>query len=250
MHNHLIAERPLVNQGNGSRPPLAAEQLDALRRLDTCTIANAIEQFGIRLRNEGYTQPGLRCLTPNAGVLGYAATCKVKSAEPPITGQLFMDRTDWWNAIQALPLPRIAVVQDIDPHPSSGASVGEVHSAILKALGCEGIITNGAVRDLPAVSKMGFAVFAADLAVSHSYVHIVEFGTPVEICGLAIHSGDLLCADCHGVISIPLEIAAEIPAVARRILAQERRIIGVCLSPDFSAGKLLDAIRSNQDGTE
>ena len=34
--------------------PMAPEQLEALRRLDACTIANAIETFHERLRDEGY----------------------------------------------------------------------------------------------------------------------------------------------------------------------------------------------------
>jgi regulator of RNase E activity RraA len=66
---------------------------------------------------------------------------------------------------------------------------------------------------------------------------------PVEIFGLRIRPGDLLYADCHGVISIPLEIAAELPEVAGEIRAQEARIIDVCLSPDFSPEKLLDVIK-------
>ena len=40
---------------------LSREQMNAICEFDTCTIANAIETFNIRLRNEGYTQPGLRC---------------------------------------------------------------------------------------------------------------------------------------------------------------------------------------------
>ena len=35
--------------------PLTPEQLEALRRLDACTLANAIETFDVRLRNEGFT---------------------------------------------------------------------------------------------------------------------------------------------------------------------------------------------------
>src|ERR1700737_3197900 len=117
------------------------EQIAALAQFDTCTIANAIEEFAIRLRNEGYTLPGLRGFS--RPVLGFAATCRVMAADPPVTGRAYLDRTDWWSAIEAVPAPRIAVIEDIDPHPSAGACVGEVHAAILKALRCEGVITNG-----------------------------------------------------------------------------------------------------------
>jgi 4-hydroxy-4-methyl-2-oxoglutarate aldolase len=226
---------------------LSSCQLEAIQQFDTCTIANAIEQFGVRLRNEGFTRPGLRCVTlSNTRLLGYAATSKVRSSDPPATGGSYLDRTDWWAVIDRLPLPRIAVIQDLDPEPGIGASVGEVHAAILKALHCAGAITNGAVRDLPAVSRLEFPMFAPFVAVSHSYMHLVDYGEPVEILGLAVQAGDLLYADCHGVISIPLEIAAELPEVAARIRSKEQRIVQICLSSDFSTERLLNAIRSDQ----
>lgn len=233
---------------NGRQSAPTVGQVAALTAFDTCTIANAIEEFKLRLRNEGYTLPGLRCLTgPCAPVAGFAITCRIRAADPPIAGSLYLDRKDWWEAMQAAPLPRIAVIEDLDPYPSTGACVGEVHSAILKALGCGAVITNGAVRDLPAVGKMGFHLFAPHVAVSHAYRHMVDFGTEVEILGLKIRSGDLLFADCHGVISVPVEIVAELPAVAARIRAHERRIVDACQAPDFSIQKLAQAIRESQE---
>jgi 4-hydroxy-4-methyl-2-oxoglutarate aldolase len=219
------------------------EHIHALSRFDTCTIANAIEEFKIRLRNEGYTRPGLRCVNGSfPPVCGYAATCHVRSADPPVTGGYYFHRTDWWTAIESLPQPRIAVIQDLDAEPGAGACVGEVHAAMLKAFGCVGVITNGAVRNLPAVAAMGFPMFAPSAAVSHAYMHMIDFGHEVEIFGLKIQPGDLLLADGHGVISIPPEILAELPAAAARVHAERRRIVDVCLAPDFSTAKLQNAI--------
>ena len=48
--------------GTGVSPYLHATDLDRLLEFDTCTLANAIETFNIRLRNEGYMGPGCRCL--------------------------------------------------------------------------------------------------------------------------------------------------------------------------------------------
>jgi 4-hydroxy-4-methyl-2-oxoglutarate aldolase len=226
---------------------LSSTQLEAIQQFDTCTISNAIEQFRVRLRNEGFTRPGLHCVTKgNTRLLGYASTSRVRSSNPPITGTAYLDRTDWWDAIKRPPLPRIAVIQDVDAVPGGGACVGEVHAAILKALHCNGVITNGAVRDLPAVSRLSFPMFAPYVAVSHAYMHLVDYGEPVEILGLQIRAGDLLYADCHGVISIPLDIAAELPEAAARIRSKEQRIVQVCMAPDFSTEKLLNAIRSDQ----
>jgi 4-hydroxy-4-methyl-2-oxoglutarate aldolase len=227
--------------------PLPRATFDAIRQFDTCTIANAIEHFRVRLRNEGFTRPGLQCVTGGSPrLLGYAATCRVRSADPPMSGNAYVDRTDWWETIGLLPVPRIAVFQDLDATTSGASTIGEVHAAILKALQCEGMITNGSVRDIPGVSRMEFPMFASDVSVSHAYVHIVDFGAPVEIFGLPVRSGDLLYADVHGVVSIPLDIAERIPEVASGIRAKEREIIDLCQSPEFSLEKLLQAVQTKQ----
>jgi len=225
-------------------PQLSAAELDAIRQFDTCAISNAIEEFGVRLRNEGYTRPGLRCLFPEvAPMLGYAVTARVKTSNPPPTGPRYYDRTDWWDLMLARPAPHVAVIQDIDEARGIGASVGEVHASILRALGCAGVVTNGSVRDLPAVRAMRFPMFACHLSVSHAYLHMVDFGQPVEVRGLKIQSGDLLYGDCHGVLSIPHEIAGDVAAKAAELLKRERTVIDLCRSPEFTIERLRNAVR-------
>ena len=159
-----------------------------------------------------------------------------------MTGESYVERTDWWSTIGELPVPRIAVIEQLESATGAGSAVGEVHAAILQAFKCEGLVTNGAVRDLPAVSKMQFPMFARDLAVSHSYTHLVDYGAPVTILGLEIRPGDLLLVDCHGAVSIPLEIASEVPQVAAAIQESEQRIVEVCRSPEFSIEQLKQVI--------
>jgi len=238
MRHSEFHDRPRVS-------PDWAECWEAIRQFDTCTIANAIERFGIRLRNEGFTRPGLVCVTGGSpAIVGYAATCTVRAADPPMTGDSFPDRTDWWEAIERLPVPRIAVIQDLEAGAGGASSVGEVHAAILKALRCVAVITNGSARNVGALRHMQFPIFARSVAVSHSYTHVVDYGQPVEIFGLRIHSGDVLFADAHGVVSIPVELAADLPQMAARIRAHERRIIDLCQSPDFSPETLRKATQN------
>lgn len=222
---------------------LSPEQLEALGQLDSCTVSNAIETFDVRLRNEGFADSSLHCLFEQLPPLvGYAVTARIRCANPPTAGHSYFDRTDWWDQILKVPEPRIVVVQDLDNKPGLGSLLGEVHTSILKALGCLGAVTNGAVRDLPAIETAQFHLFAGSVAVSHSYAHFVDFGTPVEIAGLKISPGDLLHGDRHGLISIPHQIAADIPSVAARMKEREQKIIALCRSTDFSLEKLREVI--------
>jgi regulator of RNase E activity RraA len=221
-------------------PLLNKEQLEALRQFDTCMVSNAIETFEVRLRNTGFTDPSVRCVFEDwPPMVGYAATARLRTGDAPIAQGFYRDRTDWWNSILQIPAPRIVVIEDIDNRPGVGAFVGDVHAAILQALGCIGYATNGAVREIPRVREQGFYLFAGNVAVSHAYAHIFDFGATVNVGGLQVRPGDLLHGDRHGVVNVPSQIAAEIPAVARNLQITEQRVIEFCQSREFS----VDALR-------
>ncbi|HMD30679.1 MAG TPA: RraA family protein, partial [Candidatus Acidoferrales bacterium] len=125
---------------------------------------------------------------------------------------------------------------------------------ILRALGCAGLVTNGAVRDLHEVRAIPFPMFAGNVSVSHAYAHVSGFGETVEVGGLEIRPDDLLLADLHGVVSIPLEIAARVPRVARQIGQRRRCLVDLCRRKDFLPEMLNEACRNlgimKQEGDE
>ena len=229
---------------NPTSPPsvpasISESDFQALALLDSCSVANAIERFNIQLRNEGYTGDDLICHFPGRPpMLGYAFTLQVRSYAPPTKGRSYFEDTHWWDAFLQIPEPRILVIQDMDRHPGTGALVGEIHVEILRGLGCIGVITNGAVRDLDRVRPLNFQMYSHALSVSHGYSHIISTGSRVQIGGLDIRTGDLLHGDCHGVIRIPKELAARIPATAAALRQKEDDIIAFCRSDAFSVEEL------------
>ena len=223
---------------------LRAELVDAFRRLDTCKVANAIETFDVRLRNEGFADSRIRAVFDDLPpAIGHAVTARIHGSTPPPVGHTYHDRTDWWNYILTVPPPRVVVVEDTDERPGIGSFVGEVHANILKALGCAAYVTNGAVRDLPRVRALGFQFFAPCVAVSHAYVHMIEFGRPVSVGGLTVASGDVVFGDCHGLLNLPEQIVDRIPAAVERMAASERDVIALCQSPGFSVERLRMLVR-------
>jgi 4-hydroxy-4-methyl-2-oxoglutarate aldolase len=223
---------------------LTRELIAQYRRLDGASVSNAVEAFGVRLRNEGFADGSLRCLTGALPpVVGHAVTARIRSSSPPAVGHRYHDRTDWWNFIASVPAPRIVVVQDVDERPGFGAFVGDVHTAILKALDCVAYVTNGSVRDVAAAREAGVQLFASHAAVSHAFAHILDFGGPVEIAGLPIATGDLLFGDDAGLLSLPASIADQVPRAAEEIRMKETQVIAFCRSPQFSIDGLRELVR-------
>jgi len=161
---------------------LTAAQFEQLRQLGSCTVANAIETFDARLRNEGFSDSRIRCIFEDfPPMVGYAATVRIRTSEPPMEGHSHYYRLDWLDHVSSIPPPRILVLEDMDKYPGLGSLIGDVHINILAALGCVGVVTNGAVRDLPAARAIHFQMFAHNLSVSHAFAHIFDFGKSVEV---------------------------------------------------------------------
>jgi 4-hydroxy-4-methyl-2-oxoglutarate aldolase len=230
--------------------PLSPELLGEFSNLSTCVVASAIETFDVRLRNTGFANSSVRSIFPEfPPLVGYAATARILTADPPMEGHSYYARPDWWEYIRTIPEPRVVVIQDTDSEPGLGAFVGEVHANILLALGCVGLVTNGAVRDLPAVHATGFQMFAGNVSVSHGYAHVFDFGGSVEVGRLRINPGDLIQGDVHGVQTIPREIAARVAPVAHDILLKRKALIERCRSKDFTVAKLNETLRSMESNS-
>jgi 4-hydroxy-4-methyl-2-oxoglutarate aldolase len=213
--------------------------LEELGQLDSCSVANAIESFGVRLRNSGFADSTVHCIFEDfSPLVGYAATIRVRTADPPMEGDSYYYRLDWLDHLLSVPPPRVLVVQDVDPHPGLGSFIGDVHANLLQALGCIGVVTNGAVRDIEGARAIKFQMFAGNLSVSHAFAHLFDFGGPVEVGHLHVRPGDLLHGDRHGIQTVPIGIAQKIPAVAQRMNGEERVIVELCQSSAFTLEKL------------
>jgi regulator of RNase E activity RraA len=224
-------------------PPLSQTDLDALAAFDTPTICNALERLDAKTQAGGYTTEPFLCGFPaQKPVVGYARTAAIRSAHPlqtSATEQRAM-QNDYYRSIDAGPRPSIVVIQDLDGAQSGyGAFWGEVQSAIHVGLGARALITNGSVRDLDQWAP-GFQFLAARVAPSHAYAKPVAYGTEVMVFGLRVHPGDLIHADRHGAVVVPISLARDVPAAARAVAEREARILAVARAPGCTADKLIE----------
>lgn len=222
-----------------------SDDLDLLREFDVPTLANAVELFGVMPANQGFCNSKMTNRFPDRPLmLGYAVTSRASTTMPLAGEWKGIDEEAYWDFIAAQKGPKIAVCKDIDD-PPSGAMWGEFNANVHKALGCIGIVADGAVRDLPGVEKLDIDYFSTSIHPSHGYAAFIDFGCPLYVAGMEIHTGDLLAGDSHGIIRIPLSIPLDkLAETARDIESLEREIFSLCQSRDFSLAELKELNRS------
>lgn len=220
------------------RLPLTPEQLEALRRIDSPTVSNAIEAFRVRPRLEGFAGWELRCAFPELGsTVGYAVTCTADSTTEARADERGLLRL--WAAIEAAPKPAVLVIKDIGPERHRSCHMGEVMATTAKALGAVGCISDGGLRDVEEVRALGaFQYFCPGFVVSHGNPVICEVDVPVTLAGLGVEPGALLHGDVNGVLVIPAAIADRIAAEAERVRLAEREVLDFVRAPDLTVEKL------------
>src|SRR6185437_6264934 len=168
-------------------------------------------------------------------VVAFARTALIRSREPHPRDRESANkiRLGYYEHIAAQPQPSISVIQDIDaPDTGFGAFWGEVQTHVHAGLGCVGVITDGSVRDLDAMSP-GFFVLAGSVMPSHAHVHLVEFGGTVSIAGMVVSANDIIHADRHGAVVVPYDVVDKILAAVDLLTRREAVIIGASKKPGF-----------------
>lgn len=228
---------------------ITADDLKLLSQWDTPTICNALEIAAPERRGHGFTVEPFSCLDPSLPpIAGFARTVKIRAASPDLSpsGKGMADRLPYYEYVASGDGPTIVVLEDVDPKPGIGAFWGEVHTAVHKALGALGAITNGSYRDIPD-SAPGFQLLGGSVGPSHAFVRQVDFNCPVIVHGMEVVHGDIIHADQHGAVVVPAEAVKAIPDAVDLISRREAHILEAANSDNFNIEMLRQAIGAAQD---
>jgi regulator of RNase E activity RraA len=206
---------------------VSESQLAFLRSIDTPTVCNLIEIVAPERRGAGYTASHLHCPFPDLPpMVGFAKTATIR-ARDPVSGPSYMQRRmDYLDYVAAAPRPSVVVIEDKDEPAGYGAFWGEVQTNVHKALGCLGTVTNGSIRDIAAVAE-GFQMLAGSIAPSH-----------------ALRSGDLIHADRHGAVVVPVESIDAMAASLDGLIKREEKIIAAARASGATARSIKAAMKS------
>ncbi|MCY4462982.1 MAG: RraA family protein [Albidovulum sp.] len=207
---------------------------ETLREIDTPTVCNAIE-VALGARGHYFYSRGPVATTGFGGkpIVGRALTAKIRASEPfeGSADQARGRRMAYYKYMAEGVRPGIAVLEDLDKPNICGAYWGEVNATVHKAFGIAGVVTDGLVRDLGELPD-GFPIVAAEIGVSHAFVHVVEIDTPVSVFGMEVNPGDLIHADIHGAVVVPREAEPKLAAAVAEMIETESIVLGPARNAD------------------
>lgn len=202
---------------------------DRLASLDTCALSDALDLLGLR----GATS-GIRPLWEGARLSGRVVTVKVKPVGAvPAAEHL---------GIRAILLAEPGDVIVVDHGGRLGVSAwGGLLAVSTQMRGVEGVIIDGACRDVDEFRALRFPVFARGAVPFTARGRVMQEAVNVEVqcAGVAVAPGDYVLADASGVVFIPAARAEEVLAAAERIAAREAEMASAIrrgVPPDQALG--------------
>jgi 4-hydroxy-4-methyl-2-oxoglutarate aldolase len=181
-------------------PRPAAHLLAELLALSTGVVADAMHRLGAM-------DGGIGPVWPAARLAGSAITVWVRAGD---------------NALihEAIALAQPGDVLVVNAQGSlTHAVFGELMALACRAQGIAGVVIDGAVRDVVALTELRLPVFARGACASGPLKDGTgEIGYPVACGGVVCAAGDLVLADGDGVVVVP---TAEVePVLAQAVLIQ------------------------------
>lgn len=86
----------------------------------------------------------------------------------------------------------------------SNAYLGELMARASRAMGIEGIVVDGLVRDKDSLKELGFPIFAKGFTPNGPFKSGPgKINTPISCGGISVNPGDLVFGDSDGIVIIP-----------------------------------------------
>ena len=212
----LIAQRESISTKEFPVP--VKELLARFEQLYTGAVCDVLREFCLL----DQALPGyLRPLNDDHTVAGVAFT--VKSApNVKITGEMTF-RTEMLDAMGADSF----VVWDTSGDEKA-TLWGGVMTATAVGKGVKAACIDGGIRDTHQIKEKNFPVYYKYRIPNGSLGRclITHYQIPIKIGDVVIKPGDVIFADCDGVVCVPRDIAYDVLVRAEEIHANERKIFG------------------------
>ena len=164
--------------------------VDALGDIGTATVHEAIGRVG-------YVGPHIRPIQQGTKIAGSAVTVLSHPG----------DNIMIHAAVEVCEPGDVLVV--VNTAPSTHGMFGDLLATSLMARGVRGLVIDAGVRDTMDLRAMGFPVWSHHVSCQGTVKNTPgSVNVPVVLGGLAVHPGDVVCADDDGVVVVERADAA------------------------------------------
>ena len=192
--------------------------LASLREVSTATLTTQLQRRGIR----NPFIAGLRPTRPDLRMVGIAHTVRYVPAREDVVKADRRELNAQKTAIESISPGEVLV---IDARNEEGAgTIGDILALRALRRGAAGIVTDGGLRDSPAVGALDIPTYyraphASVLGLLH---YQLETNVPVACGGVLVLPGDVLVGDAEGVVVVPAQLAEEVAldAVEQELVEQ------------------------------
>lgn len=183
-----------------------------LARLDACAVSDALDSLGL----DGVVFE-LNALASRTKIAGRAITVTLGPADGRSS-----QRHLGTSAVEAGSPGTVIVVEHKGRTDVSGW--GGILSLGAKMRGVEGVVIDGACRDIDEADEMGLPIYGRVGVPRTARGRVLEYAwnTPITVCGVGVTPGDYVIADGSGVVVVPADQAEAVIAIAEKIVRKEQ----------------------------
>lgn len=184
---------------------LSLEVIERAKRLNTTLISDAMGCTGSMHHTVKPVAPGMK-------VVGTTLTVDLRAGD-----NLFLHQGIYCGG------EGYVLVADGKGH-TENAYLGELMARAAKAIGLEGIIIDGFVRDKEMLGEVGLPIFAKGFIPNGPFKDGPgAINTPISCAGAVVHPGDLIIGDEDGVVVVPKDKIEEVLHKAENKLEYEEK---------------------------
>jgi 5-oxopent-3-ene-1,2,5-tricarboxylate decarboxylase / 2-hydroxyhepta-2,4-diene-1,7-dioate isomerase len=216
-----------------SDPITLTDELKAkLNAVSTATLTGQLQNRGIR----STFLSGLRPIKEGQRMVGIAHTLRYVPMREDLRSTLLAGQNAQRRAIESLQSDEVLVIE-ARGEPDAG-TIGDIFAMRALQLGAAGVITDGALRDTPAIRRLDIPVYhGSSHAATLSRLHIpLDHQIPIACAGVTVMPGDVIVGDEEGAVVIPAALVEEVAADAYQQELEEEWAFEVVAGGDSTIG--------------
>ena len=219
MNDDVPVTSPDTSTTTGAWPSgvIAPATLERLQGVATATLAGVLQKHGVRTT----FLSGLGPIKPGQRMVGRARTLRFLPMREDLL-ETYAPRLNMQRAaIESLQPGEVLVIEA--RNETEAGTIGDIFAMRAIQLGAVGVVTDGAVRDTPALRDMAIPVYhRASHGGTYRRLHMpVDQQIPIACAGVTVIPGDVIVGDEEGVVVVPAAMVDEIAAEAAQLDLEE-----------------------------